>query len=739
MAAVESETSPSEDDAVVVISIEGDIETRTQRVLETGLATAERLDAQMVVVQVDSRGGKLDLAIEMMQALADTRMPTVVYVAEDAAGPAAVLPLAVERVFVHPRGVIGPIDLEADGTGDSSLDSFRESKILASAARGPQREALIRAMLAPKERFEYGGQTLSSPGRVLALRAAQAQLTEGEPPVALLAQAQMRSLDEVLAALTGSTDPSYLLVQWDARKRTIAQTTVNAPAGNERVAATDGSAVAVESTREAGDDASDFSTADVGTPGEDGVFDVYVVPIRGGIDQPQLFILRRALKQAIEEDVEAIVLDMDTPGGRLDVTLEMMEALARFEGKTITYVNSDAISAGAYISAATQHIYMSPTGVIGAAAAVSGGGGEIPPTMKAKINSVLDGIIRTYTDEYPFRARVLRAMADISADLVINDEPVVSSEGEPLVQPGSLLTLTAKEAVLTFVPEDIERFGPEPRPLLASGVAEDLDAVLNKRFGEGNYRITKFEVTWSENVSKWLVTIAPLLFPLGLILLYLEAQTPTFGLLGGLGLLFLVAFFGGHLVAGLAGYEDILLFAIGCSLILAELIFFPGTLVLGLSGVTLVMASLVWAMSDNWPTDGIDVSPELLLMPTLRLMLGMIIGIVALALLGKLLPKKMFWDRIILRGSLQPAGHAPLGDTLTLEQSDGSGGRSSATPPSIPEVGRTGTAVTSLYPSGEVEIDGRRYQARTTMGLIERGQSVKVTGHRDFTLIVSAE
>jgi membrane-bound serine protease (ClpP class) len=73
---------------------------------------------------------------------------------------------------------------------------------------------------------------------------------------------------------------------------------------------------------------------------------VVVIPINEAIDKANLFILRRALKQAISDQVDCVVLDMDTPGGRLDVTLEMMEMLARFEGETATYVNVDAISAG---------------------------------------------------------------------------------------------------------------------------------------------------------------------------------------------------------------------------------------------------------------------------------------------------------------------------------------------------------------------------------------------------------
>ena len=73
---------------------------------------------------------------------------------------------------------------------------------------------------------------------------------------------------------------------------------------------------------------------------------VYVIPIVDAISKPNLFVLRRGLKEAIANDVGMVLLDMDTPGGRVDVTLEMMEMLAKFDGSTATYINPDAISAG---------------------------------------------------------------------------------------------------------------------------------------------------------------------------------------------------------------------------------------------------------------------------------------------------------------------------------------------------------------------------------------------------------
>jgi membrane-bound serine protease (ClpP class) len=51
-------------------------------------------------------------------------------------------------------------------------------------------------------------------------------------------------------------------------------------------------------------------------------------------------------------------------------------------------------------------------------------------------------------------------------------------------------------------------------------------------------------------------------------------------------------------------------------------------------------------------------------------------------------------------------------------------------------VGRTGVAVTGLFPSGQIEIEGRRYSAMLPLGSAAPGSSVRVTGRSDFGLVV---
>src|SRR5947207_15521138 len=97
---------------------------------------------------------------------------------------------------------------------------------------------------------------------------------------------------------------------------------------------------------------------------------VFILPIRENIMPPLVYLVRRGVKEAMEAKADLLVLDMQTNGGRVDTTREIISILDQFKGGTVTYVNKDAFSAGAFISVATKNIYMTPGSVICAAAPI---------------------------------------------------------------------------------------------------------------------------------------------------------------------------------------------------------------------------------------------------------------------------------------------------------------------------------------------------------------------------------
>jgi membrane-bound serine protease (ClpP class) len=436
---------------------------------------------------------------------------------------------------------------------------------------------------------------------------------------------------------------------------------------------------------------------------------VVVIPVRDEIASPVLYILRRGLKEAIEEKADVVVLDMKTPGGALDVTFDMMEALAKFPGETLTFVNNEAMSAGAFISAMTSEIWFAPDGIIGAAAPVSASGQDVDATMKLKITSYLKARLRSISEGKGYRGQVISAMVDADYELKIGDA-VLKPKGE-------LLSLTASEAG--------KRYGEPAQGLLAAGTAKSVTALLEKKFGANGFTLKRLEITWSERLAVILNRLSPLLLGLGLLALFIEFKTPGFGFFGIAGIGCLGVVFIGSYVAGFSGHEPVLVFSLGLLLVAIELFFFPGVAIVAVAGLLLMLSSLVWAMADLWPGVPISVewSGDVFTGPLLNLGLGLALAAGLGLALAKFLPSGWVWDRLVVGavvgGSAQVAGGSPAaaGEVAAL-------------------IGQHGVAATALRPGGQVEIAGRRYEATVAVGAIDAGAAVVVCGRSAFGLVV---
>lgn len=430
---------------------------------------------------------------------------------------------------------------------------------------------------------------------------------------------------------------------------------------------------------------------------------VVIIPIRDQIAPPELFILRRGLKTAIEQGANTVIIDMETPGGRLDTTFEILEALDKFPGKVITYVNSEAISAGALISAGTDEIWFSPSGVIGAAAPVTGGGEDIDETLKQKIVSYLKAKVRSLSRDDENRSKAISAMIDANYELKFGDE-IIKPKGE-------LLTLTADEAVKTY--------GDPARPLLASGISTDLESLTDTLFGKGNYTTTKLEVTWSERLAQYITAIAPILLAIGMLLIFIEFKTPGFGIFGiGGGVMLAIVFFG-HYAAGLSGHEAALLFFIGFVLVMIDLFFLPGFFILAIPGGLLMLGSLIWGMSDIWPDQPINFDSGVFYKPITNLTFGILGAIGLFAIFLRFMPKGGLWGGMVLDAAV---GGETTAASIARDNSS--------------LIGATGHAVTALFPSGEIEINGKRYDARLNIGTLPVGTPIKVVSVGEFELRV---
>jgi membrane-bound serine protease (ClpP class) len=432
---------------------------------------------------------------------------------------------------------------------------------------------------------------------------------------------------------------------------------------------------------------------------------VYIIPFKGVIDNSLIYVIRRGLNEAEAQNASAIILDMDTPGGRVDSAEEILTMLRHVKVPTYTFVNPNAISAGAIIAMGTDHIWMSPGSKIGDAMPIMisiFGNVETPSEgVEEKSTSYVAAMIRSAAQHKGHDPQLAEAMVRRDSEYKIGND-IISPKGH-------LLTLTNKDA---------ERLvGPEKRPLLSEGTVASLDELLAKIGLTGNRR-TELLVTRAENIARLIESFSVILLALGLLGIYIEFKTPGFGLPGILGIMCLAVWFWGYHIAGLAGMEELVLFILGLALLIIEIVVIPGFGFVGIAGIGLILTSILMAMvqyypGEPWPSSLPNLGDKIT-------MLGMAVSlsIVGLLIVSRFLPKSTTFKKLILESTTdRKEGFAASSDTSNL-------------------VGRIGTTLTPLRASGAAIFDGRRLNVVTRGEFMDAGEPVRITEAHGSRIIV---
>jgi len=434
--------------------------------------------------------------------------------------------------------------------------------------------------------------------------------------------------------------------------------------------------------------------------------DVVVVPLRGEVSPSLLMFLRRAEKAAESSGAAAIIMEMNTYGGRLDAAEEITSVLNHATIPTYTFVNSNAGSAGALIALATKHIYMAPVSAIGAAAPVLPTGEDLPVAEKEKTLSYWSALIRG--------SAVRNGHNPDLGEAFMNKEKEVKI-GDRIVHPkGTLLTLNAQEAT-----EKING-----KPLLADGIADSIVDLKQKAGLQGN--LVSIDPTGFEQLAFWITSLAPLLLLGGIIGAYLEFKIPGASLPGIISAICFTLFFVGHYFAGLAGWEVVALFLLGLALVLIEILFFAhSTIVFGVIGVFLMLASILWAMVDRYPDQTFFPTGRMLAVPLLNLFLAILAAAVVIALLARYLPRTSVYRRFALITS-NPPGPSLSGTP-----------REFAVPVAL-SPGTQGVSLSILRPSGKARFADHIVDVVTQGEFIAPGTPISVVQTDGMRIVVES-
>ena len=414
---------------------------------------------------------------------------------------------------------------------------------------------------------------------------------------------------------------------------------------------------------------------------------VYVIAIDGVIDLGLAPFLARTIREANAAGAAAVLLDINTFGGRVDAAVAMRDTLLNSPVRTIAFINQRAISAGALIALASETIVTTRGGTIGAATPVVGGGTGETRGADEKSVSYVRSEFRATAEARNRPPRLAEAMVD--ADVEVPD----------VIERGKLLTLTGAEALEQKVAD-----------FQASTREEALEVA-----GIEGAELRIAEQTWAEGLVRFLTNpiVSSLLMTLGLLGIFVEIRTPGFALPGTLGLTSLGLFFWGHWLVQLAGWEELLLVVIGVALIGLELLVFPGITVAGLAGVILLVIGLGMTIVGAGATMPAVVSA------LGRVAFSVLAALVAAFALFRALP------------------HLPFGRRLVLDTGMGAAEGYVSVPESQRGwLGRTGTTLSPLRPAGVAEIDGERVDVVSEGGFVDAGTAVEVTRVDGYRIVV---
>ena len=399
---------------------------------------------------------------------------------------------------------------------------------------------------------------------------------------------------------------------------------------------------------------------------------VAVIKINGGINPASSDHIKMSIKKAHEKGAECLVIQLDTPGGLLSSTRDIVQAILEAPLPVVVYVSpqgAHAGSAGVMITLAGHIAAMAPGTNIGAAHPVTGTGQDVEGEMKQKVTN----------DAAAFAESIAKARGRNTKWAI---EAVRKSA-----------SITAQDALEKNV---IDVMAPNLQKLLEiihgrSVKVQDKTVKLNTK----DAQTLVLEMSLKQKIIDALAdpNIAYLLMAVGGIGIYIELTHPGLiapGVVGGICLIL-----GFVSVQALPiNYGGVALLLLGLLLLIAEL-FIPSFGVLGIGGIVSMILGAIFFIDPAHPGD---------IALSLKLIIPTIIGMGILML---------FLVFFVVR---------------SRRRSDAIGGKSL--------VGQKGYVVEDIIPphKGRVFVDGTYWTAES-MEVIKKDEDIVVESFESLKLI----
>ncbi|MBI1303662.1 MAG: hypothetical protein GC172_07735 [Phycisphaera sp.] len=487
---------------------------------------------------------------------------------------------------------------------------------------------------------------------------------------------------------------------------------------------------------------------------------VAVLPLTGPIDTVTLWSIERRLKAVRELGFDALVIELDTPGGEVEATLDICMRLRNdAPANSVAWIRRKAYSGGTFIALACREMVVAPGSAFGDAAPVTAMPGlgltPLPVAERAKIESPLLDELDASAARRGDDARLLQAFVSVERELWVIER---TADGVRRFADRAELELLGLDPAATIAPTkppaDLESLAPE-RPVggadlpltdgdrgawriaevvdtdarllvvqadeamrwgLASAVVRD-DAALTAFFGARE--VVRIPESWAESLVRFLISwpIRIVLIGILVVALVIEGLHPGVGVAGAVALGAMLLLVGAPALLGLAEWWEILLVFAGILLVAVEVFVLPGIGVAGIAGAICILAGLVASFTGTDPTSASERSA--LLTASVTTIAGLVLGAIMTWFASRWFRETSVFRRAVLATSATGSIEPPLKEVARL-----------------PSIGAVGSADTDLRPSGRVEVGGELFDAQSTGEYIPRGASVRVVSRLGGSLIV---
>ena len=630
-----------------------------------------------------------------------SNVTTVAWIPATVTGPNVLLALACKQIVMHPDAELGDI-----GRG-KPLEAEEQQAILAMAQKRHNSKinsAIVRGMMDPQEQLWR-----------VRVRSMEAGTDELESRVVSKDELEtLRRTNVTIENVEVVKDPGTIGTFRGSTARAldilVAQTSEN------RSSVATLYCLQRESLRETASDKENRKAR--------------LIKVDGIIDRLQESFLVRQINSAVADGAQLIVFEIDSPGGLLVASITLANAIADLESnkvRTIAYIPREAISGAAIISLGCDEIYLHSDAKIGDAGPIEMRPGQPFERAPEKILSPLKVALRELAEKKHRPVAICEAMADRSMKVYqvthrdngqvwfMSELDIHASNGEWIQ--GAQLRETNGELLFTAN-------GSRAHELkLAEAPVSDIDD-LKARIGiPAATKLVPIAKTWVDRLVFSLnhPAMVMLMIVLGVALIYVELHFMT-GILGILSVLCFSLFFWSNFMGGTAGWLEVVLFVLGLGCLGLEIFVIPGFGVFGVSGILLVLCSLVMA-GHSWTYDFVTNIEELT-WQTGQIMLAFAIVFAIGLAITKFLPSLPGFDSMVL---------GPPG--LAMDEPRLRGGNSSGTVGSgqLVAVGEKGIALTILRPAGKARIENRLFDVVSEGPFISADANlevVSVSGNR---------